>query len=166
MTPFTMKLSEPDYAGHANGTAIRMIDMLILMACRHGANRLEFRTIAGEFRIAEIIDNQAFEFPSPPQSIRDTILDYLRLMCRTSSSSDSAENEVQIDNCVAKLHLRCESNHDAVVTIVSAFAPTPDYDRLFDSFWQTLPANTENYGCIRRILQKTVNCMNAWRTKR
>ena len=161
-----MKLSELDYARDANGTAIRMVDMLILMACRHGANRLEFRTIAGEFRIAEIIDNQAFEFPSPPESIKDTILEYLRLMCGISSASDSAENDVQIDNCVAKLRLRSESNHDAIVTIVSAFAPTPDYDRLFDSFWQTSPATTEKDGRMRQILQKTVKCVNAWRTKR
>lgn len=161
-----MKLSELDYARHANGTAIRMVDMLILMACRHGANRLEFRTIAGEFRIAEIIDNQAFEFPSPPESIKDTILEYLRLLCGTSGASDSGGNDVQIDNCVAKLHLRFESNHDAVVTIVSAFAPTPDYDRLFASFWHTLTATSEKDGLSRQIFQKTIKCVNAWRTKR
>lgn len=84
-----MNLSQIDYAHHANGTAIRMVDMLILMACRHGANRLEFRTIAGEFRIAEIVDNQVFEFPSPPETIRDSFQVFVdkRLQCIENGST-------------------------------------------------------------------------------
>ena len=161
-----MKLSQIDQAYHANGTATRMVDMLILTACRHGATRWEFRTIAGKLRDADIIDNQPFEFPPPPESIRANIFVYLQLMCGTSSSASSGENAVQMSDTVAKPQLSCESNRDAVVTMVSTFTPTLDYARLLDSFRQPLSDSTKRGGRLRQMLLKTIKNMNAQRTKR
>ncbi len=58
----------------------------------HNAKRLEYRTIDGEFRVAEIIDEQAFEFPAPPESARDPIFKHLQMIFDVSLAQPSTKS--------------------------------------------------------------------------
>ncbi len=60
------------------GAEHAITELLIISTFNHGASRLEYRTIDEEFRVAEIIDEQAFEFSALPESTRVPIFKHLQ----------------------------------------------------------------------------------------
>jgi hypothetical protein len=55
-----------------------MVELLILHSFYHGASRLEYRTIDGVFRVAQIVAEAAHEYPQPPACVRQQTLEHLR----------------------------------------------------------------------------------------
>lgn len=135
MTTFELATKPDYYLDRPYEIVVRTVDMLLLMAFRHGATRLEFRTISNEFRIAEIIDSRPFEFPSPPTAIRDTVFKYLRTMCSIEASAGEGNCNLKLGDSTAAIQCKFDGDQNVIVEVISIFSPTPDYEFVFDAFW-------------------------------
>lgn len=161
MTPFSLQLSPHAYAGHPHGASIRLVDMLILLACQQGANRLEFRTVEDELCIAMIGDTETHDFPPLPETPKNNVLDYLRRICNVTSTGNSGKNVVRIGEAAAILEFHSDSPHYVVVTIVSPFTPRPDYTQLINSLFEPhhamSSADSVHYNCVQSFLRRTIS---------
>ncbi len=113
-----------------------LAEMFILMAYQHGAERLEFRTIKGEFRIAEIIGNQAFEYPRPPECMRLPIIEHLRTMFSISENQSEAENALQSALSTATARCKITDDINATLTLLKNFQPNIDVTIVEKRFWR------------------------------
>ena len=114
-----------------------MAEVLILIALQHKASRLEFRTIEGAFRIAEIIDEKAFEFPSPPECLREPIL---RHLCTIFAIGPNTEGEREFRGGASQAKFRCAirtNAENALISVLQPIAPSTDVVQLIDRFWRT-----------------------------
>ncbi|QDV22248.1 hypothetical protein Q31a_05320 [Aureliella helgolandensis] len=130
-----------------------MTELLILMILQHNAKRLEYRTVDGEFRVAEIIDEQAFEFPSPPECARDPILKHLQMIFDVSPGS---AKQKQLKVGTSQAAARCEISADyqyATITVVHPFTPYADLLSELRRFWRTHAANKGYFALLKFYLQ-------------
>ena len=124
-----------------DGTARAMAEMLVLMAFHHGASRLEYRTIDGEFRVAEIIADRAYEYPQPPECIRIPTIQHLKSMFSLSQGWNGSGAELGIGSSRAAASCVIEeSEMDATITVVRDFTPATDLTQPMDRFWRSCAA--------------------------
>jgi hypothetical protein len=122
--------------GH-DGPTHAMVEQLILHSFQHHASRLEYRTIDGEFRVAQIIDGDACEYPQPPLCIRDATVDHLKEIFQLTADKWVGERVLQIAGSFATA--RCEISNDklhATVLLVSDFASRVDLLKIMKRFWR------------------------------
>lgn len=137
-----------------------MAELLILMTFQHNAKRLEYRTIDGEFRVAEIIDEQAFEFPPPPESARDPIFKHLQAIFDVSPGS-AKQKKLKVGTSLATA--RCEISADsqnATITVVHPFTPSTDLLSELRRFWRTRALKQGYFALLKYYLQSCVWKLN------
>jgi hypothetical protein len=136
------------------GTEHAMAELLILMTFQHGASRLEYRTIDAEFRVAEIIEEQAFEFPPPPECMRDPTFEHLQTIFDVVPGSVK-EKPLMVG--ASQATARCEistDNQNATITVVQPFTPSTDLLSVIRRFWRTRAANQGGFALLRFYLQR------------
>lgn len=144
------------FCSESFGLEYAMAELLILITFQHNAMRLEYRTIDGEFRVAEIIDEQAFEFPPPPECAREPIFKHLQTIFDVSPGS-TKQKELKVGTSQAAA--RCEISADyqsATITVVHPF--TPSTNLLFEMrrFWRTRAVNKGYFALLKFYLQPYV----------
>ena len=134
----------------SGGLERAMVEMLILMAAHHGASRLEYRTIEGEFRVAEIIDECPHEFAAPPNCVRQTTMDHLRKVFPFSRENRCSEGFLRVGTSLARA--QCEISNDgqdATVTFLENFDAAVNLRSVMDRFWEKRAANQRATGLAR-----------------
>lgn len=105
-----------------------MVEVLILHSLHVGASRLEYRTIEGEFRVAQIIDQKAYEYPQPPDCMRQPTIEYLKTIFELCEGTGEASRTLCVGKSQAKF--RCtisENDSNAIIEFVEPFSPPANF---------------------------------------
>lgn len=155
MPVFTLNPTKAlDSAPH--GREHSMVEVLLLMAFKDGASRLEYRTIDDEFRVAEIIDERAYEYPQPPESIRQPTIEYLKTICGVTGADASGECSLRVGQSTALVRCDFVDAQDAIVTLLKPFEPPIDLYPTVRSFWKASAAKRGLLGLARFYWQDLV----------
>lgn len=141
----------------SDGLERAMVEILILMAFHHDASKLEYRTIDGKFRAAEIVDGFSHEFPQLPNCLRLPTMDHLRRIFSTSMENNQSERMLRVDASLAVA--RCDianDNLNATVTLLGDFSPTVDLLVVMNRFWRKRATAKGLLGLAKYELQRGV----------
>ncbi|MGN6543969.1 MAG: hypothetical protein ACTHK7_02895 [Aureliella sp.] len=133
-----------------------MVEVLLLMAFKNGASRLEYRTIDDEFRVAEIIDERAYEYPQPPDSIRQPTIEYLMTICGVTEADASSECSLRVGHSTALVRCDFAGDRDAIITLLRPFEPPIDLYPTVRRFWKACAAKRGLRGLARFYWQDLV----------
>lgn len=126
-----------------------MAEVLILIAIQHKASRLEFRTIDGAFRVAEIIDEKAFEFPAPPECVREPILRHLCTIFATDSNT-VGEREFRVGASHSKFRCAITTNaENALIRVLQPMTPSTEVVQLIHRFWRMIAAEKGVFSLLK-----------------
>lgn len=138
------------------GSERAMTELLILIAFHHGASRLEYRTFDGEFRVAEIIDDRAFEFPPPPNCIRAPTIEYLQeIFSVRPGTTQTRELRVGTSLAIARCEI-FEDNQNAIIHLVLPFTPKTNLRYTIQRFWRTRALKQGSIALLKHYLSQAV----------
>ncbi len=123
-------LDEPTH-GRANA----MTEVFLLLACQTGASQLKFATTGDSLRIAVVIDGVLYEYPQPPDCLRDPMIAQLRRIFSMSTEQTQAECELHLVTTTASAQLEFR-NGGAVVTILRSFEDRTAVANALQRFWR------------------------------
>lgn len=152
----------PEICPHGRERA--MVEVFLLMAFHHGAARLEYRTIENEFRVAEIIGDKAYEFPQPPESVRQPTVNYLKEISGVTSETGGGECCLRVGVSTARVRMDFVRGQDAIVTVLNQFDPPVNLYRALRRFWKMNAAKKGLIGLTKFYFQDVWWYIRDWRT--
>ncbi len=131
-----------------------VVEFLILHSLHHGANRLEFRTIEGEFRVAQLFDEGVSEWPEPTEDLRQRIIDSLRAFFSMNEGQREREQVLRVGESTGPVACRItKDDSDAILEFTEPLQPAIDLQPVLAEYWRARAAKQGRLSLIRHHMQ-------------
>ena len=120
-----------------------MSEVLLIAAFRNRAEALEYRTIAGEFRVAMVKTGEAYEFPPPPKNSKSWILAHCRELLQVRSWERKRSFVCGFPDSQQQVTGRAEIRRNEILWSFTTMEVSVSLcDRLLDEYWDILSSET------------------------